>query len=93
MPEYLRCEECGTTTVPRKGKGLCRNCYMRDYRARHRAPKVDVDTAEQVRQEMFYAIAGLYGKMRVPCPLRYKDGVLALTVGKATNQHTFSTES
>ena len=35
MP-YLRCEACGRTDIPRKGKGLCRNCYMKEYRRAHR---------------------------------------------------------
>jgi predicted GIY-YIG superfamily endonuclease len=27
-----RCKECGSYNIPHQGRGLCRNCYMREYR-------------------------------------------------------------
>jgi hypothetical protein len=43
---YLKCEECGTTSVRRQGHGLCRNCYMRQYRAKKRKERRAAATSE-----------------------------------------------
>ena len=64
MP-YMKCEGCGTTSVPRKGNGLCRNCYMRAYRAKKRekarASANEIDTARAQVVELLAPFLKRYG--------------------------------
>ena len=49
----FKCSVCGATNIPHKGKGLCRNCYMRAYR------KKQSGSEEDGRLQIVEAIKGI----------------------------------
>ena len=86
---YDKCqsENCTTPDKPHHGKGLCTTCYYRQYE--RKAPAKRTDGADSIRQEMYLAIVRLYRELRTACPVKYSDGVLTVSVGKAQRSHEF----
>ena len=68
---YQACERCGTTEVPRKAHGLCRNCYMQDYRAK-RKNRGDLEEFVAALPALFRQV-GIMGYTA-----RYEDGQVTI---------------
>jgi len=45
--------------------------------------------SNDIRQEMYLAIMRLYRELRMACPIKYSDGVLTVSAGKAQRSHEF----
>ena len=86
---YDRCqsEDCATPDKLHHGDGLCTTCYYRQYE--RRAPAKRTDDAECIRQEMYLATVRLYRELRMACPIKYSNGVLTVSAGKAQRSHEF----
>jgi len=77
------CVGCGTIDRSHHAKGLCTACYYRQYDRKKPARRARGNIEEE-RQKVYKAIVQLHADLRIPCPIRYRDGRLTLSVGKTS---------
>ena len=52
----FQCKKCYNTNIPHHGQGLCRNCYMKEYRRKQKSKPTYEEGIEEGRRQVVDAL-------------------------------------